>query len=156
MKKKTVRSREGIRYQIYLLRKNKRISRSGYSNLCRVSRVIFSRYTFYLSGNEEIFPVGNISARRIAARNCIICKVPLKMSLPTHISRNISQRQSAVRSFEDTPLLFATMSFTRLHGTTDTWHTHTYLNGHEYVTHMHMHMYTRIYADEHVEVLSQC
>jgi len=54
---------------------------------------------------EEIFPVGNISARRIVARNCIICKVPLKVSLSQHtflatyMYFSETKRRSFVRSF---------------------------------------------------------
>lgn len=76
--------------------------------------------------DEEIFPVGNISARRIITRNCIICKVPLKVSLSQHtfLATFLRNKAPFVRSFEDAPALFATAPFTRLHSTCDTWHTH--------------------------------
>lgn len=53
------------------------------------------------STGEEIFPVGNISARRIAARNCIICKVPLKVSLSQHtfLATFLRNKAAFVRSF---------------------------------------------------------
>lgn len=102
---------------------------------------------------KEIFPVGNISSRHITARNCIICKFLWKCrSRNTHFSQHFSEtKRSFVRSFEDAPLLFATVLFTWLHNTCDMWQ-----NMH---THMHTHFHrihnTRTHAHTHTKTLKR-
>lgn len=130
---------EGIRYQIHFLWKINTCLVED--NFCRASRIIFSRYIFYLSGGEEIFPVGNISARRIAARNCIICKVPLKMSLPQHTFLATFLRDKAPFVRSRTHHYYLQLRHSHDY-TSDTWHTYTNVGTNTWYTCICIYQYT--------------